>query len=775
MSALSAASAPTPDILLAQAEMLAQLNAATAARQTVILEGVVNGQAKGSVLALVERGETLALEISALRSWRLSLDGVPTFNFDGSTFVAVSDLPGTKANIEQKTQRIFLSVPAALFRADQINLLRSDTPPLAPSLIAGFLNYTFFGYRSSGASYGSAFLESGISSEAGALITTGLVNSRASPSRSRVIRYDTAWRSDDRDGLRTWTLGDSITFPGAWGRSVRFGGIQFGSNFQLRPDLVTFPLQAFSGTAVVPSTVDIFVNGNQVATQPVQPGPFAITDVPLITGAGDVQLVVRDQFGQQQIITQAFYASRRLLRAGLDDYQLSLGAVRENYGLKSHDYGRPVGSGYWRRGLTDATTVEGRFEADDVVRALGSTVDQRLGLLGIASTGVALSDGPRGAGQLWIAGYEYQGRAFNFGARSMVGSSKFQLVGDRPDFSLARQSYVSAGFNLGTAGSVGIAWAEQRIRSLPSMRTLGVSYSALLPGRAYLSASVSRSAGFTATTSAFITISVPLDSRTSVGTEVSTARTAGHDSSLIGVSAQRAMPTDQGFGYRIRATTQEQVDAGLNYGWRYGEYLLEGSRYKDINAARLTATGGIGVADGHPFLSRRINDSFGIVRVGDIEGVRVFHGGNPIGRTDANGVLVLPALTSYSSNRITIEDRDLPMDVRVKSRDISVVPQFRSGALIDYQIRRHTGAILVLQTGDGRPLPSGVGARSLDNQQVFVVGANGEVFVDDLASITGLIVEMPDGRRCMAEVAIVVPLSSPLPSLGPFACRDFPK
>jgi len=81
-------------------------------------------------------------------------------------------------------------------------------------------------------------------------------------------------------------VGDAITLPGAWGSSVRFGGMQFGSNFQLRPDLITYPLQAFSGAAVVPSTVDVFVNGNRIATQAVQPGPFSISDVPLVTGSG---------------------------------------------------------------------------------------------------------------------------------------------------------------------------------------------------------------------------------------------------------------------------------------------------------------------------------------------------------------------------------------------------------------------------------------------------------------------------------------------------------
>ena len=112
----------------------------------------------------------------------------------------------------------------------------------------------------------------------------------------------------------------------------------------------------------------MFVNGSRIASQPVPPGPFTVNDVPLVSGAGDVQLVVRDPFGQQQVITQPFYASRRLLRGGLDEFQWSLGATRENYGLASFDYGSPLASGYLRSGISDRLTVETRFEADEDVR-----------------------------------------------------------------------------------------------------------------------------------------------------------------------------------------------------------------------------------------------------------------------------------------------------------------------------------------------------------------------------------------------------------------------
>jgi len=58
---------------------------------------------------------------------------------------------------------------------------------------------------------------------------------------------------------------------------VRFGGVQFGTNFSTQPMLVTTPLLAAHGEAVVPSTVDVFVNGRPVASESVPPGPFRST------------------------------------------------------------------------------------------------------------------------------------------------------------------------------------------------------------------------------------------------------------------------------------------------------------------------------------------------------------------------------------------------------------------------------------------------------------------------------------------------------------------
>ena len=104
--------------------------------------------------------------------------------------------------------------------------------------------------------------------------------------RRGTTRLDTTWTRDMPERLATLRVGDGISAPGAWGRAVRFGGVQFGTNFATQPTLITTPLLAARGEAVVPSTVDVFINGRPVASEVVPPGPFAIENLPAITGDG---------------------------------------------------------------------------------------------------------------------------------------------------------------------------------------------------------------------------------------------------------------------------------------------------------------------------------------------------------------------------------------------------------------------------------------------------------------------------------------------------------
>jgi hypothetical protein len=143
-----------------------------------------------------------------------------------------------------------------------------------------------------------------------------------------VTVLDVNWRWDNIPQRTTLLVGDTVSTPGWWGRAVRFGGVQYGTNFGLQPGFVTYPLMAVSGLASVPSTADILINNVRVAEQNVPAGPFTISNLPT-DRRRQLGRVVRDP--RKRVITQPFVAqqllgqaspSSRLGRARRVDYRL---------------------------------------------------------------------------------------------------------------------------------------------------------------------------------------------------------------------------------------------------------------------------------------------------------------------------------------------------------------------------------------------------------------------------------------------------------------------
>jgi outer membrane usher protein len=246
-------------------------------------------------------------------------------------------VPGLRYQLDERTQELNIEGPPDIFAATVLGVPRERFAELGEIHLGGFLNYDLLFQHQDADSSLDGVLELGLFHRLGVGTTTALA--RDIGDRSAFTRLETTWTADDPGRLSTLRLGDTIGRPGAWGRLVRFGGVQWGTNFAIQPEFITFPLPTLSGEARIPSTVELFANSALRLQQSVPPGPFEIPNVPLITGAGDVQLVVRDLLGRQRVLVVPYYVSSALLRAGLTDYTFELDFERDNFGIESNDYG----------------------------------------------------------------------------------------------------------------------------------------------------------------------------------------------------------------------------------------------------------------------------------------------------------------------------------------------------------------------------------------------------------------------------------------------------
>jgi outer membrane usher protein len=269
------------------------------------LEVFVDGYPTNMIAEFLQENGTLLIEPEQLRN--LGLMPAPgAVRPDG--LVDLARLPGVAFMFDEARQTIHFTLTGAARAARAIEARRSDETPLAdpPTSVGALVNYTL--YASTGGDrfddlFGfegaSGLFEGRLFGPHGTL-SAGLLAS-TSDARTDVVRLDTTWSWSDQRRMLSYRAGDVIAGGLAWTRPVRLGGLQVQRNFALRPDLVTFPLPELTGSAAVPSTVELFVDNARYLSEDVQPGPFAIRNIPVVTGAGMARVVVRDALGRETV------------------------------------------------------------------------------------------------------------------------------------------------------------------------------------------------------------------------------------------------------------------------------------------------------------------------------------------------------------------------------------------------------------------------------------------------------------------------------------------
>jgi len=519
---------------------------------------------------------------------------------------------------------------------------------------------------------------------------------------------------------------------------------------------------------VLPSTVDLYVNDALRLRREVPAGPFSIQDLPVVTGSGDMRLVVRDLLGRERVIVQPFYATARLLQKGLHEYSYDLGFVRENFAIASNDYGRPLAAATHRLGFSDRFTGEVHAEVlrDQQTGGLGAAL--LMPGIGAFTAAGAASHGPDGNGGLAALGFERSGHRWSMGANTQVASERFVQVGLQPGETAPRQvSRAFASFSTPNHGSFGVSYAHQDNRGRESVELLSASYSLSLGRFGFLSFSALHFLGGDGKTVVGLNYTLPLDSLTTL----SAGATGERGSHQGQVQVQRNLPPGTGHGYRVLAAAgdNERFEAGVSTQNDYGTYVVEAARARGENAYRANASGGMALVGGSGFLSRRIEESFAVVDVPGYPGVRVYSANQLVARTNSAGTALIPRLLPYQTNLVRIEQADLPMDAQVDSLQVDAVPYFRSGMRLAFPVKLSRGALLTLVLENGEPMPAGAVVTLEGSPEEFPVGLRGEVYVTGLGASNRLRASWR-GQACEVVVAFT-PTEDPLPHLGTHPCK----
>lgn len=687
--------------------------------------------------------------------------------FHGRGFRLLDGQPGLTYVLDETRLTLEIEALAHWFAGNRVASGVNEPMPAPQVDPGGFLNYDLNVTHADSDAQAAGLFEAGAFGDWGVAVSNFIVR-QGYDGEDGLIRLDTTWTRDLPERRASLRFGDAIGVGGTWGRPVRFGGVQFATNFATQPGFITFPLPALHGEAALPSTLELYVNGMRRMQSEVPTGPFSIPDLPAVTGRGEVQLVVRDMLGREKVITDNFYVSSRLLRAGLHEFSYELGSERGAYGSESNDYGSLFVAGLHRMGLTDAFTVEARAEARSGQYTAGLGGALLLGRFGAVYGALAGSSSDRGQGGQFTLGFEHSSRWLGFGFNLQAANAAFSQLGlDDDDLAPRRLGQAFVSLPLRRAGSLAVSYVHRDERDEPRFQSLTASYQVSLGAIGYLSLYATRIRSETEDTMFGLSFSRPLGGRTTA----STSGTFSHDSDQLLTTVQRSLPAGAGYGYRVRAgmLDRARLDAGASMQNDIGTWHVDASHADGGTGVRASASGGVAWLGGDVFLSRRMDDSFAVVRVGDFDGVKIYADNHHIATTNPDGVALLPRLRPYENNPLRIEVGDLPLDADIASTEHQAVPYFRSGIVVDFAVSRVRSAVFRLQRQNGEPVPAG-SMIAAPNGERFAVGFGGESYVNGIDSGTLLTVRWNDFA---CTFRLVLPdTAEAVPDLGTIDCLE---
>ena len=689
--------------------------------------------------------------------------------------VCLEKLPGVTYRYDVDAQNIHLKVTDDARVPLDFDARRVRPDPTGGQDWSAVFNYALFASGGnqdiSAATYPqyqgvSAAVDGHVFSQYGVFNQSFTASSTATELTPNFLRLDTRWFYEDPDTLVTYSAGDVISGSLNWTTSIRMGGVQVRRDFLLRPDLVTQPLPQFSGSAAVPSTVEVFANQARAFSQAVTGGPFNINNIPLATGPGTMRIVLRDAAGKETVTEYAYYNSTNLLAPGLFDYSVETGFARQFYGLTSDGYdGNPIGSASFRYGVTPRITVEGHAEGGAGLANAGAGVDFGLWHYGVASFALSGSDYDGSFGGQAYASFE----TTVWGARLMARA--LQGLGDYEDLASAtapKRGPLIAGCMPG----IGAAYKRQDQVSLSvplffDASFINASYTDSLDydGNASKVGTVSYSRPFYWDSSTIsLNVFNDFEQKTNYGAyaavtyswgkyTASAIAEAANNTYGAGGSFSRSLGQEQGsYGYSVTALEGQQPYNSASVSYRASAFQAAAGVVETGKSAQVTAQvdGAVAILNGVHF-ANRIDNSFAVVDTG-IPNARVLYENNPIGETDSDGTLLIPAMRARQENSIAIDPESLPVQADMPDTKQVVVPGARGGLTVRFKGNAAPPSAMVsFKDGKGEWLPVGTEVWVNGGETAFAIGYDGETYLTGLSPSNTVLIKKPDGSSCNAS------------------------
>ncbi|WP_455884195.1 fimbria/pilus outer membrane usher protein [Pseudomonas spelaei] len=679
--------------------------------------------------------------------------------------------PTTMVRLRPGSDEVTLVVPTQSLREPEW-----DGGSFARGGSAALFNYDVLGFDSHSQSGSSRFLSA--YTEAGFNLGDWIVRSRqlyVSDNGETRTEHLYAYAQRDIAALQSTFQAGQLS-----SNNPLFGGVQF-AGVQLSPDGVSRAPAGSNnvvveGVAPSQSRIEVRQSGVLIHSTLVPEGPFRLTGLPLLNGTSDLQVSVIDVRGARRSfvvpaasfhgaapVTPGFYASVGKLRETSFDEQsapmIAMGSATWGVGRQSSvGVGLLRGEAYGAAGASLDSVV---FERLSVGARHNISRDSRNAVSGTRST-------------LSVSSPVYAGIDVNLSATTQSRGYREVLEAGR---SSTADNLDSRFKNQYTAG---MTWVDPSLGGF----SLGYSRSAQFDGHSVEHVFASWNKTLHGVDVALIADSqvggkrarqgpmplgsrrdATLDSELSLRLQVSVP--LGGDRRMNSYFSRRGRQLNAGAAFSERVnesvnyevgaerdiTAREQSIRGqLNVTPRYAQVGLGVSRDAQNSSYSGQLRGGV-VAHGGgvTFSPYAVQDTFGIVSVGDIGSARIDTPQGPVW-TDFRGQAVIAGLPAYTPGRVEVQTRSLPKRVDLKNGTQVLTAGRGSFSAVNFEVLKVRRVLLQASDATGKPLTQGAPVFGEDKRFLTSVVGDGMIYLSDVQGPQNLRVTLPDTSTCLLRL-----------------------
>ncbi|KFC88797.1 FimD family fimbriae anchoring protein [Hafnia alvei ATCC 13337] len=676
---------------------------------------------------------------------------------EGACSNILQSIPAAKADFDFNKQRLNLSIPQALMSHSARGYV--DPKFWDDGITAALIDYNFTGAN-------------GTSSGDNSKDDSYYLNLRSGLNLGAWrLRNYSAW--NDNNGVREWQnintylqrsiisiksqliLGDNYSSADIFDSS-QFRGIQIASDDDMLPDSQQGFAPIVRGIAKTNAQVTITQNGYTIYQSYVSPGAFEINDLYPSAGSGDLTVVIKEQDGSQQTFIQPYASVPMLQREGHTKYSLTAGQYRSGYSQSKPNFGQFT----LIQGLSHGATVYGGVQASENYMAAAAGIGQNLGDLGAVSIDITqaktdLTDSGVSKGQsyrflyaktfadsgtdLRLMGYRYSTSGF-YTLQESVDLNDDDNTLSEYDVRTHKRSRVEGSINqtlpenwgsLFFSASVQDYWddsaKEQTLQWGYNNDWKGISYNIAVSDN-YITEE-ERDRQFS------LNVSIPLDKWLS-SASVSYNSTSDSDGRVQRqTSLSGTLLEDRNLTYNISQGVGNQGqgysgNTSLSYQGKYGNSNVGYSYTKDSRRLNYGLQGGIIThSDGITF-SEPLGETVALVAAPGAGDTKVKNKNGV--RTDDEGYAVLPYITAYRHNNVSLDTTSLGKNVEIDESVRDVIPT--RGAVVRAKFTTHVGyrMMMMMMRPSGKPVPFGTTVSLLDATSAGIVGEDGEAYLSGL-------------------------------------------